>query len=45
MGLSVDSGLRPDEKEVRRLRRECARLREERDILKEAVAIFSRPRR
>jgi transposase len=31
--------------ELRQLRRECDRLRMERDILKKAVAIFSDPRR
>ena len=37
--------VRPDEEELRRLQRENRDLREERDILKKAVAIFSkRPR-
>lgn len=36
--------LPPDEEEVRRLRRENDRLREEREILKKALAIFSGPR-
>ncbi len=35
--------LRPDDKELMRLRRENQRLRDERDILKKAVAIFSEP--
>jgi transposase len=34
--------LKPLEEENRRLLRECAILREERDILKKAVAIFSK---
>ena len=33
--------LKPDDDELRRLKRECERLRRERDILKKAVAIFS----
>jgi transposase-like protein len=33
----------PDE-EMRRLRKEVTDLREERDILKKALAIFSKPR-
>ena len=33
--------LKPDDDEVRRLKRENERLRTERDILKKAVAIFS----
>jgi transposase len=33
--------LRPQDEEVRRLKRENERLRRERDILKKAVAIFS----
>ena len=37
--------LKPDEKELRRLRRENERLRMERDILKKAVAICSDDRR
>lgn len=37
--------LKPDEEEVRRLRRELERVREERDILKKALAIFSGPSR
>ena len=37
--------LKPEDEELRRLRREVARLRMERDILKKAVAIFSEPRR
>ena len=35
--------LPPQEDEVRRLRRELASVKEERDILKKVVAIFSRP--
>lgn len=34
--------LKPEEEELRRLRRELARVRQERDILKKAVGIFSR---
>ena len=37
--------LSPEENEVRRLQRELNRVREERDILKKAVAIFSGHRR
>jgi transposase len=37
--------LPPEEDEVRRLRRELAIARQERDILKKAVAIFSHPSR
>jgi transposase len=38
----VGSGrLKPEDKEIRRLKRENERLRRERDILKKAVAIFS----
>lgn len=34
---------KPEEEELRRLRRENARLQEEREILKKALAIFSGP--
>ena len=34
----------PEEEELRRLHREIARLQEEREILKKALAIFSGPR-
>ena len=37
--------LTPEQEELRRLRRENADLREERDILKKAMAIFSSRRR
>ena len=37
--------LKPDEEELRRLRRELERVREERDILKKALGIFSGPSR
>ncbi len=33
--------LKPEDERLRRLKRECERLRRERDILKKAVAIFS----
>jgi transposase len=33
--------LKPEDEELRCLKRECERLRRERDILKKAVAIFS----
>jgi transposase len=33
--------LKPEDEEMRRLKRKCERLRRERDILKKAVAIFS----
>ncbi|HBQ64500.1 MAG TPA: hypothetical protein DD727_06190 [Clostridiales bacterium] len=37
--------LKPDDEEMRRLRRENDLLREERDILKKALGIFSQERR
>ena len=37
--------LKPEEDQVRRLQRELARVKEERDILKKVVAIFSVPSR
>jgi transposase len=37
--------LRPGDDEVRRLRRENARLREERDVLKKAIAFFAKESR
>ncbi len=37
--------MKPEDEELRRLRREVDRLRMERDILKKAVAIFSDQRR
>jgi transposase len=36
--------VKPEDEEVRRLKRENERLREEREILKKALAIFSGPR-
>lgn len=36
--------VKPQDEEVRRLKRENERLREEREILKKALAIFSGPR-
>ncbi len=43
---SGESGLSPESAaEVMRLQRELSRLREERDILKKALAIFSEPQR
>lgn len=36
--------LKPEEEEIRRLKKELSDAREERDILKKAVAIFSRIR-
>lgn len=35
--------LSPDQEELRKVQRENARLRQERDILKKALAIFSKP--
>lgn len=35
--------MKENEEEVRRLRRELARVKQERDILKKAVAIFTQP--
>ena len=37
--------LKPEEEEIRRLKRELARVNEERDILKKAVSIFSKVRK
>lgn len=37
--------LKPDEKEIRRLKREIQDLREENAILKKAAAIFANPRK
>jgi len=37
--------LKPEEDQVRRLQRELARVKEERDILRKVVAIFSVPSR
>ena len=37
--------MKPQEEEVRRLRRDLKRVRQERDILKKALAIFSDRRR
>lgn len=37
--------LKPEDEEMRRLRRELERVREEREILKKALAIFSGPPR
>jgi transposase len=37
--------LKPEDAELQRLKRECERLRMERDILKKAVAIFSEGKR
>lgn len=44
-GGKVVSGESPEQKEIRRLRRENAILREERDILKKVTAIFSCPKK
>jgi transposase len=37
--------MKPPEEEIRRLQREVEELREEKDILKKALAIFSKPPR
>jgi len=37
--------LKPEEEEMRRLKKENADLKQEREILKKALAIFSRPQR
>jgi transposase len=39
--FSSKSHIRPEEEDIRRLKRENERLRRERDILKKVVAIFS----
>jgi transposase len=45
-GIRAFSGTgKPRDEELVRLKRELATVREERDILRKAVAIFSRPRR
>ena len=44
-GHKVVSGESPEQKEIRRLKRENDVLREERDILKKAMAIFSSPKK
>lgn len=44
-GLPISSGLSPEQKEIKRLQRENDNLKEERDILKKAMAIFSFPQR
>jgi transposase len=46
LGAFPGSGrLQPEDEEMRRLRRELQRVREERDILKKALAIFSERQR
>jgi len=37
--------MKPEDEELRKLRKENADLRQERDILKKALAIFSKPQR
>ena len=44
-GHQISSGESPEQKEIRRLKRENDVLREERDILKKAMAIFSSPKK
>lgn len=44
-GFPVSSGLTPDQKVIKRLEHENAILKEERDILKKTMAIFSSPHR
>ena len=44
-GVPGSGRMKPEDEEMRRLRREVERLRMERDILKKAVAIFSGQRR
>lgn len=44
-GQRAVSGESPEQKEIRRLKRENELLREERDILKKAMAIFSCPKK
>jgi transposase len=44
-GHKVASGESPEQKEIRQLKRELDVLREERDILKKAMAIFSCPKK
>ncbi len=44
-GQMITSGLSPEQKEIKRLQRENEILKEERDILKKAMAIFSSPQK
>ncbi|MBS0648069.1 MAG: transposase [Verrucomicrobia bacterium] len=44
-GHPISSGLTPEQKEIKRLQRENEILKEERDILKKAMAIFSSPQK
>lgn len=44
-GNPIVSGESPEQKEIRKLKRENEVLREERDILKKAMAIFSCPKK
>ena len=44
-GQPISSGLSPEQKEIKRLQGENGILKEERDILKKAMAIFSSPQR
>ena len=44
-GHKIASGESPEQKEIRRLKRELDVVQEERDILKKAMAIFSSPKK
>ena len=44
VGASEAGGRAPEQERIRALERENERLRQERDILKKAVAIFSQPK-
>ena len=44
-GSQISSGLSTEQKEIKRLKRENEVLKEERDILKKAMAIFSCPKK
>ena len=44
-GDQISSGLTAEQKEIKRLKRENEVLKEERDILKKAMAIFSCPKK
>jgi len=44
-GHPISSGLTPEQKEIKRLQRENEILKEEHNILKKAMAIFSSPQK
>ena len=42
MSFPGEGKLKPEDEDLRKLRRELANVKEERDILKKAIAIFSK---